>query len=263
MIKIISWNVNSIRIRFHLLEKLVKEQNPDIICLQETKVENALFPIKEAKKLGFKYIEFDGQKSYNGVAILSKIPLNNIKKIDILNFKQKRHLSASFSDINLYNFYVPAGGDEPDPKINPKFDHKLRFLDWMHDYFLENYNKNSKLIILGDMNIAPLEQDVWSHKQLLKVVSHTEIEVERLNKIQKSIDFIDSHRLFISEKEKLYSWWSYRGKEPFKSNRGRRLDHIWISPALKNNLQNAYILKDFRIMERPSDHVPIAIELDL
>ena len=261
-LKIASFNVNSIKMRLPNLLPWLKKADIDILMMQEIKTIDDNFPSLEFKQNGFDTI-CCGQKSYNGVAIISKIPLQNIKKIDILNFQQKRHLSASFGDIHLYNFYVPAGGDEPDPKINPKFDHKLKFLDWMHDYFLENYNQNSKLIILGDMNIATLEQDVWSHKQLLKVVSHTEIEVKKLNKIQKSIDFIDSHRLFVDEKEKLYSWWSYRGKEPFKSDRGRRLDHIWISPALKNNLQNAYILKDFRIMERPSDHVPIVIELEL
>ncbi len=262
--KIVSWNINSIRIRIHLLEKLVKEEDPDIICLQETKVINDLFPIKEIKKLGFDYIEFDGEKSYNGVAIFSKTPLSEVNKIDVLNFKHKRHISASFLDgLTLHNFYVPAGGDEPDVNINPKFDHKLKFLDWMTQFFANNHDENSKLIVVGDINIAPLEHDVWSHKQLLKVVSHTPIEVEKMGKMQKSLDFIDSHRLFVDDNEKLYSWWSYRGREPFKSNRGRRLDHIWVSPALKTKIKSAYILKDFRILDRPSDHVPIVLELSL
>ena len=261
MIKIVSWNINSIRIRIHLLKKLVLEQNPDIICLQETKVINELFPIKEIQDLGFKYIEFDGEKSYNGVAILSKIPLDNVEKIDILDFKHKRHISSSFLDIDLHNFYVPAGGDEPDVKINPKFDHKIRFLDWMTEFFAQNYNNDQKVVIVGDMNIAPLENDVWSHKQLLKVVSHTPIEVEKMQKLQQTINFIDAHRFFINNDEKLYSWWSYRGREPFKSDRGRRLDHIWLSPNLQNQIKSAYILKDYRILERPSDHVPIILEL--
>ena len=261
MIKIVSWNINSVRIRIPIIEKLVKEQNPDIICLQETKVINELFPVNEIKKLGFDYVEFDGEKSYNGVAIFSKIPLSNINKINILDSNHKRHISASFLDLNLYNFYVPAGGDIPDINVNPKFDFKLKFVDWMSNYFGKNYNKNSKLIILGDMNIAPLEHDVWSHKQLLKVVSHTPIEVEKFNNLQKTLNFIDSHRLFVDENEKLYSWWSYRAKDPIKSDRGRRLDHIWTSPDLKNRIKSAYILKDFRSLEKPSDHVPIVLEI--
>jgi exodeoxyribonuclease-3 len=260
--KIVSWNINSVRIRIPLIEKLVKDENPDIICLQETKTQDEFFPIDEFKRLGFDHVAFDGEKSYNGVAIISKVPLEDVSKIDILDYGHKRHISSKFlDDITLHNFYIPAGGDEADPKINPKFDHKLKFLDWMASFFKKDYDKDSKVIILGDMNIAPLEHDVWSHKQLLKVVSHTPIEVEKMDKIQKSLNFIDSHRMFVADEEKLYSWWSYRGKEPFKSNRGRRLDHIWVSPALKDRVKSAYILKDFRICERPSDHVPIILEL--
>ena len=259
--KLVSWNINSIRIRIHLLEKLVQEENPDIICLQETKVQNDSFPLEAIQKLGFDYIEFDGEKSYNGVAIISKIPLREVNKINVLDFNHKRHISASFLDFNLHNFYVPAGGDIADVELNPKFDFKLKFMDFMADYFATNYNKNSRLIIVGDLNIAPLEHDVWSHKQLLKVVSHTPIEVEKMNKLQQSLDFIDSHRLFVDKNEKLYSWWSYRGLNPFESNRGRRLDHIWLSSDLKDHIKSAYILKDFRIEKSPSDHVPIVLEL--
>jgi exodeoxyribonuclease-3 len=260
--KLVSWNINSVRIRINLLEKLVKEEDPDVVCLQETKVQDEQFPLEEIKKLGFKYVEFDGQKAYNGVAILSKIPLRDTNKIDVLDYNHKRHISASFLDLTVHNFYVPAGGDIPDTKLNPKFDFKLKFLDWMTQFFTEKYTKNSKLIVVGDLNIAPLENDVWSHKQLLKIVSHTPIEVEKLNKIQKSLDFVDSHRMFVSEDEKLFSWWSYRSKDINKSDRGRRLDHIWGSPDLKSRVKSAYILKNFRFEDRPSDHAPVVLELD-
>lgn len=259
--KLVSWNINSIRIRIPLLEKLVRDENPDIICLQETKVANESFPLEAIKKLGFEYIEIEGEKSYNGVAILSKIPLHNLSRMNVLDFNHKRHIGTSFLDFTLHNFYVPAGGDIPDVDLNPKFDFKLKFLDFMIDYFSKNYHKNSKLIIVGDLNIAPLEHDVWSHKQLLNVVSHTPIEVEKMNKLQQTLDFVDSHRLFVDKNEKLYSWWSYRGLDPFASNRGRRLDHIWLSPDLKSHIKSAYILKDFRLLASPSDHVPIVLEL--
>ena len=259
--KIVSWNINSLRLRLPLLKKFVDKNCPDVICLQETKVSNEDFPLTDVRSLGFDFVEFDGEKSYNGVAILSKYPINKIEKIDILNYGHKRHIFAQIKtplgEINLHNFYVPAGGDIPDVVLNNKFDHKLKFIDWMAKYFSENSQQNT--IILGDFNIAPDPEDVWSHKQLLKVVSHTLIEVEKLKNLQKSLDFVDVHRFLAGKDLKLYSWWSYRAKDPLQSNRGRRLDHIWITPDLKFALKNAKIYRDFRLENSPSDHVPIEI----
>jgi exodeoxyribonuclease-3 len=256
--KIISWNINSVRLRAPLLKQLISEQDPDIVCLQETKVQDSQFPLDQLKSFGLENIYFSGQKSYNGVAILSKEALSNVQTYKILESEDKRHISAvTKSGIKIHNFYVPAGGDEPDININPKFDFKLKFLDWMKNYFVKNYSQNDKLIMVGDMNIAPLESDVWSHKQLLKVVSHTPIEVEKMNNLQKTLNWIDSHRYKIGDEEKLYSWWSYRSRDPMKSNRGRRLDHIWMTPSLKNKISKVEFLTDFRIREKPSDHIPI------
>ncbi len=263
--KIISWNINSLRLRFELLKKFVKIANPDVICLQEIKVENALFPMLEAKSLGFDFIDFDGEKSYNGVAILSKIPFRNLQKIDVLNYGHKRHIAVTLEtkigEIDLHNFYVPAGGDIPDVALNNKFDHKLKFVDWMSEFFLPQ--KDKKLIMVGDINIAPKEHDVWSHKQLLKIVSHTPIEVEKLNNLQKTLNWVDTHRHFVPEHEKLYSWWSYRAVDPLGANKGRRLDHIWVTPNLKENLKAMKIYRDFRSEAQPSDHVPIETEFSL
>lgn len=260
MFKIVSWNINSVRLRFALLEKFVKLQNPDIICLQETKVQDADFPILAARNLGFEFVEFSGEKSYNGVAILSRVPLHDVRKYNVLDFNHKRHIAATLPTGQIiHNFYVPAGGDIPDVTLNDKFDFKLKFVDWMSDYFAKNYDHKSEVIMVGDMNIAPEEADVWSHKQLINVVSHTPIEVEKFLRLKNSLGWIDTHRHLATPEEKLYSWWSYRGLEPFKSNRGRRLDHIWITPNLKNNLHSAEIIKDFRLENQPSDHVPISI----
>lgn len=257
--KIVSFNINSLRLRLPLLANFVKEANPDIICLQETKVVDELFPLLEVQALGFDHVEFSGEKSYNGVAILSKLALSNVEKIDILGYGHKRHISAEFifagKKIQLHNFYIPAGGDEPDISINPKFDHKLKFVDWMTNYFAQQKHQN--IIISGDFNIAPLENDVWSHKQLLKVVSHTPIEVEKLNNLKNKAEFIDSQRHFVDANDKLYSWWSYRARDPFKSNRGRRLDHIWCSKSLEQNIESFKIYQDYRLQKSPSDHVPI------
>ena len=263
--KIISWNINSLRLRLPLLRKFIEQANPDIVCLQEIKVDNALFPLLEVRALGFEHIEFSGEKSYNGVAILSKFPLSKIEKIDILNYGHKRHICATLQtkvgEVSLHNFYVPAGGDIPDVALNNKFDHKLKFVDWMGDFFTAK--KDQKIIILGDMNIAPLEHDVWSHKQMLKIVSHTPIEVEKMTRLQKSLDFVDTHRHFVAESEKLYSWWSYRAADPLGANKGRRLDHIWATPNLKSQIKSMKIYRDFRSENQPSDHVPIETVFDL
>jgi exodeoxyribonuclease-3 len=131
----------------------------------------------------------------------------------------------------------------------------------MNDFFLSQ--KNKKIIIVGDFNIAPLENDVWSHKQLLKIVSHTPIEVEKLTLMRQSLNFIDTQRFFVDEKEKLYSWWSYRAKDPLTSNKGRRLDHIWATPNLKPYIKSMKIYQDFRTATQPSDHVPIETEFKI
>ena len=257
--KIISWNINSLRLRLPLLAEFVKQNNPDIICLQEIKVEDSLFPLLDLRVLGYDYIEFSGEKSYNGVAIISRFPLKKIDVIDICNYGHRRHICATFQtkigEVELHNFYVPAGGDIPDIVLNDKFDHKLKFVDFMRDFFAPKKEKN--IIILGDFNIAPLENDVWSHKQLLGVVSHTPIEVEKLNALKNFAEFIDVHRKFVDESQKLYSWWSYRALDPMKSNRGRRLDHIWATQSLRDVIQDAKIYVDYRIKNQPSDHVPI------
>lgn len=263
--KIISWNINSLRLRFPLLKKFVETASPDVICLQEIKVSDEFFPLLEVKSLGFDHVEFFGEKSYNGVAIFSKHPLTKVEKIDVLDYGHKRHISAALQtkigEVFLHNFYVPAGGDIPDPKLNSKFDHKLKFLDWMHQHF--SAKKDEKIIMVGDMNIAPLEHDVWSHKQLLSVVSHTPIEVEKMGILQKSLDWIDTHRHFTPHHEKLYSWWSYRALDPLNTNKGRRLDHIWATPNLQPHIKSMKVYKDFRIENQPSDHVPIETVFDL
>ncbi len=286
--KIVSWNINSLRLRLPLLKKFVAQNAPDVVCLQEIKVQDEDFPLLEVKALGFEFVEFFGEKTYNGVAILSKFPLTKIEKIDVLNYGHRRHISAALStkigEVFLHNFYVPAGGDIPDAALNDKFDHKLKFVDWMSDYFARQGANESetgspylggssgrvsaamgvqkKIILVGDLNIAPLEHDVWSHKQLLKIVSHTPIEVEKIENLRRSLGWIDTHRNFVDESQKLYSWWSYRAKDPLGADKGRRLDHIWATPNLKNQIKSMKIYKDFRAENQPSDHVPIETVFD-
>lgn len=260
--KIASWNINSVRIRIPLLKKLVEEQNPDIICLQETKVEDTSFPLDDLKTLGYPHIYFSGQKGYNGMAILSKMELQNVGPMGMAKSEDKRHLGALLpGGIALHNFYVPAGGDIPDPEQNPSYAFKLRFVEHMTEWAKEQ--KGGKLIIVGDFNIAPGEHDVWSHKQLLKVVSHTPPELERMAALQKTLDWTDVARKFVPAEDKSYSWWSYRNKDWKASNRGRRLDHIWTTPNIAPAIKNYTVATHARDWQSPSDHVPILMDISL
>jgi len=262
-LRIATWNINSVRIRVPLLRRFISEASPDILCLQETKAHDDVFPLMELKALGFPHIAFAGQKSYNGVAILSKVPLKDIETLDILGNGEKRHISASLpGGVRLHNFYVPAGGDIPDPAQNPKFKDKLAFVDAMRDWSKE-LKKKDKVIAVGDFNIAPYEHDVWSHKQLLKIVSHTPVETEKLLQLRDVSDWVDSARAFTPMEQKLYSWWSYRNQDWKKSDRGRRLDHIWVTPGLRSQLKNNVTVRHARDWDNPSDHVPVMVEVEV
>lgn len=236
---------------------------PDIICLQETKTPDEHFPLDAMREAGYEHIHFHGMKSYNGVAILSKLPFIANDIHHRCGREDCRHIAASFDGFEIHNLYIPAGGDEPDPDINDKFAHKLDFVEEMTRWFKESYTPDQPLIAVGDFNIAPYEHDVWSHKQLLKVVSHTPPETERLEKMRASLDWTDSARHFVDMDEKCYTWWSYRNRDWKKSNRGRRLDHVWVTPPLKGKLAGHEILSEARDWEKPSDHAPVLIDLDL
>jgi exodeoxyribonuclease-3 len=206
-----------------------------------------------------------GQKGYHGVATVSRRPIEAVERRQFCEIADCRHLSvrvqAGGRSILVHNFYVPAGGDEPDPEINPKFKHKLGFVSEMNAVRAD-FNDMSGSILVGDLNIAPLEHDVWSHKQLLKVVSHTPVETEGFEAMRKSGGWVDLMRLNVPLDQKLYTWWSYRAADWAASDRGRRLDHIWSSPNLVPGLKDIEILRDARGWDRPSDHVPVIARFD-
>lgn len=260
--KIATWNINSVRIRESLIARFLQLHQPDVLCLQETKCEDQHFPHEAIKRLGYHHSVFSGQKSYNGVAILAKFPIKQVSTYDMNGTGHKRHIAAELpGKIILHNFYVPAGGDIPDVEQNPKFDEKLRFVDAMRDWAVDDKTAKGKTIAVGDFNIAPLEHDVWSSKQLRNVVSHTPIEREKFREAQASGDWFDALRAFTPDDQKLYSWWSYRNRDWAASDRGRRLDHVWLSPKLKGDLKSGLIVRDARGFDNPSDHVPVMIEL--
>jgi exodeoxyribonuclease-3 len=262
--RIATWNINSVRLRMPLVAQLLRGQSPDVLCLQETKVINDLFPADALARLGYVHQAVNGQKGYHGVAIVSRLPFATRSSRAFCGKEDSRHVSVTFENgVELHNFYVPAGGDIPDPRANPKFRHKLDFLGEMESQFSARRDRSSPVILVGDLNVAPLENDVWSHKQLLDVVSHTPAETALLGDVKTAFDWIDVTRSFIPESEKIYSWWSYRALEWELSDRGRRLDHIWVSPALKGAAKAHEIFKAARGWTRASDHVPVIATFDL
>jgi exodeoxyribonuclease III len=270
-LKITTWNINSVRLRIDLVAKFLKKARPDVLCLQETKCPDDAFPLKRFKRLGYDYAALNGQKGYHGVAVLSRTPFEAIDAQSFCSKTDCRHVSVTLGErtglqqpIVLHNFYVPAGGDEADPEINPKFSHKLSFLDEMREHMALRPAKDQRAILVGDLNVAPLEHDVWSHKQMLRVVSHTPVECEKLNAARNAGGWVDSMRVHVPEPAKLYTWWSYRAMDNWRTaDRGRRLDHIWTSDALADRVSAIKIAKDYRGAARPSDHVPVTAVLEV
>lgn len=262
--RVTTWNINSLRLRLPLLEKLILALDPDVICLQETKVPDALFPTGAPALLGYPHTVFRGMKGYNGVAILSRHPLAlHDAAPDWCAKGDCRHVAvlvdAKGGPLELHNFYVPAGGDIPDREQNAKYGHKLDFIGQTRDWFASR-GSFGRTILVGDLNIAPLEHDVWSHRQLLGVVSHTPAETAGLLAWQDT-GFVDAVRHFTPADEKLYTWWSYRNRDWRVSDRGRRLDHVWVTPDLASSLRRQVVLKDARDWPQASDHVPVCVEL--
>ncbi|MEO9900154.1 exodeoxyribonuclease III [Nisaea sp.] len=261
--RIATWNINSVRLRLPTVLRFLQEQAPDVLCLQETKTEDKTFPAEVLKDAGYVHQAIRGMKSYNGVAVISRVPFTDEGQRDWCGKSDCRHLAVKLDGgPEVHNFYVPAGGDEPDPAVNDKFAHKLDFLSEMQNWFGAERKSSDPMVLVGDLNIAPLEHDVWSHKQLLKVVSHTPIEVEELDKLQSGLGWVDAVRHFVPETEKLYSWWSYRSKNWELADKGRRLDHVWVTEPLKSRLKSAAVVKSMRGVEKPSDHAPVIVDLD-
>src|SRR6266851_6498149 len=252
-----TWNINSVRLRINLVAKFIKAVRPDILCLQETKCPDDRFPLKRFKRLGYENVALNGQKGYHGVVVLSRLPF---ERFDVQSFCGKtdcRHVSAVFGEraglrdpITVHNFYVPAGGDIADPALNPKFAHKLAFLDEMRDAAILRPAKSERAILVGDLNVAPLEHDVWSHKQMIRVVSHTPVEVEKLVAAQKAGGWIDAMRMLVPEPAKLFTWWSYRSPDWKTADKGRRLDHVCVALALADRVAGIEVLKDSRAWRR-------------
>jgi exodeoxyribonuclease-3 len=269
-ITLTTWNINSVRFRIDLVAKFLKAVRPDILGLQETKCPDDSFPRKRFKRLGYEHIALNGQKGHHGVVVVSRLPFEATTIRDYGGKSDCRHVAVTLGEragltdpITLHNFYVPAGGDIPDPAVNLKFAHKLAFLGEMRTCESLRPAASERAIMVGDLNVAPLECDVWSHKQLLSVVSHAPTECEKLLGVQKAGGWIDAVRTFVPEPTKLYTWWSYRSPDWTKSDKGRRLDHIWTSNKLADRVSAVAVAKEYRSAKRPSDHVPVTATFDV
>jgi exodeoxyribonuclease III len=256
MITIATWNINSVRLRIDQVERFLTEQTPDVLCLQEIKCAEHLFPREMFERLGYGHIAVAGQKGYHGVATVSRIPFVEAPRFDWQANGEARHLGVELTGRNIFleNVYIPAGGDIPDREQNPKFGQKLDFLGRMTEWAAGLGDRPTLLV--GDFNIAPLPCDVYDHKALIKVVSHTPIEIEALDRLAAAHDWVDLGRKHIPAPQRNYSWWSYRSFWRDK-DQGRRLDHMWASPALAARSVEHRMVEETRRWDQPSDHIPL------
>lgn len=263
MVSIATWNINSVRLRIDSVVRFLQEQSPDVLCLQEIKCAEHLFPHEAFEAAGYTHRAVCGQKGYHGVAIVSRIPLRETARHDWQANGEARHVGVELlgpgQGLVLENVYIPAGGDVPDRDANPKFGQKLDFLERMTRW---SESLDRPTLLVGDFNIAPLPSDVYDHKALLKVVSHTPIEVETLGRLAEAHGWVDLGRKHIPAPERNWTWWSYRTFWQEK-DRGRRLDHMWASPQLAAQSTGHRIVEETRRWEQCSDHVPLITEFDL
>lgn len=263
-LRIATWNINSVRLRIDQVARFVAERKPDVLMLQEIKCTTDQFPRQAFIDMGLPHLNVQGQKGWHGVATASRLPIEDTPELDVCREGHARCASVTVAGVEMQNFYIPAGGDVADRALNPKFDHKMDFYERLTAEMARR-DRQKPLVLAGDFNIAPGENDVWNHRYMSKIVSHTPIEVETLYRLQETGGFADVVRDEFPEPQKLASWWSYRAADFRKSNRGLRLDHIWTSPGLTGAVVNgtARIHDDVREWERPSDHAPVTVDLDV
>lgn len=248
--KIVTWNVNSLKVRLPQLIDWIKEHEPDICALQETKLTDENFPRSEIEALGYHYL-FSGQPAYNGVAILSKQAITEpVAGLPAYNDPQKRLLAATIEGVRVINVYIPNGSSVD----SDKYLYKLDWLTQLESFVNDELTKHEKVILLGDFNIAPADADVHDPAEWEGQVLVSKPEREHFQSLLQ-LGLHDTFRLF-PQAAGLYSWWDYRAMA-FRRNRGLRIDLILSSQALAQSCQSCAIDKIPRKHERPSDHAPV------
>ena len=257
-IRIASWNVNSIRARFDVLSKWLKKKEYEIVFVQETKVQDHEFPIDDIKSIGYEAI-FLGQKSYNGVAILSKEKINTLNKNlpGDKNDDQARFLTSKIKDIELICIYLPNGN----PIDTDKFPYKLKWMDRLTSYIKKNLDENKKFILAGDFNVIPKEIDVHNPESWTNDALFHEDTLKKFWSMM-NLGLTDAYRAINGDKVE-YTFFDYKRKTNFENNKGLRIDHFLLPPSMVDKLDKCYIDSKLRGWEKPSDHVPIVCEFNL
>lgn len=257
--KIATWNINGINSRLEHLLKWASAVRPDVICLQETKCVDAKFPVARVRSIGYEHIEIFGEKAYNGVAIISKLPLGEMEK----GFPRdktdapKRFIAATVAGIRVVNVYVPHGTQ----LASDKFKFKLAWIERLRKYFDKNFTRDDLVLLCGDLNVAPHEMDVWNVSYWKDRMHFTKPEREAIQTLKKW-GFVDVFRQFNDQPDE-YSWWDTFRESSFTKNRGLRIDHIWTSPALAESCIDCWIDRTPRGWEKPSDHAPVLAEFSV
>jgi exodeoxyribonuclease-3 len=254
-VKVATWNINSVNARLDILMNWCETNQPDVLCLQETKCVDEKFPHQRLRLAGFQHLAFFGEKAYNGVAILSKYPLLDIQK----NFPnddksaEKRLIAATINGVRIINTYVPHG-TAPGAE---RFAYKLDWLQRLRRYFDENFDLDDNVLLCGDLNVAPHEMDVWNPRLWQDKVHFSKPERDAIRDVKKW-GFVDVFRQINDDSEE-YSWWDYFHPS-FEKNRGLRIDHIWASPPLAEACTDCWIDKEPRALEKASDHAPVVAQ---
>lgn len=254
--KLATWNVNSLNVRAPQVLDWLKTTSIDVLCVQETKIEDHKFPYQEFTDIGYHAVHL-GQKTYNGVAIISRYPIEDVQ-FDIPDFEdvQKRVVAATINGIRIICVYIPNGQSiESD-----KYIYKLNWLAALTEYLKQQLKQYPKLALLGDYNIAPDDRDVYDPQLWQGGVLVSEPERSAFQRLI-GLGLVDSFRLF-EQGDKLYSWWDYR-MMAFRRNLGLRIDHILISQDLVPLAKSSHIDRAPRKLERPSDHTPVILELNI
>lgn len=254
--KIATWNVNSISARLPLVLTWLESKRPDVVCLQETKCVDAKFPADAFAQLGYS-IATHGQPTYNGVAIASILPIENVVRgfPDDDEAAQSRAIAATVGGIRILNVYVPNGSEVG----SEKFAYKLTWLGRLRAYLDGHFQKDTDVLICGDFNVAPEDRDVHDPKAWVGNVLVSPAERRALARIS-AWGFKDAFRMH-NEKTGLYSWWNYR-QMAFTRNAGLRIDHVWVTASLADKCSAAWIDQETRAWERPSDHAPVVAEFE-
>jgi len=255
LFKVATWNINSIRVRLPHVLAWLQEHSPDVLCLQEIKMLDADFPVAAFEALGYQ-VSVSGQKTYNGVAIISKHVMKDVvTAFPDFDDPQKRILTATIGDVRIINLYIPNGSDVG----SEKFHYKLTWLQHLKLFLTQELKQYQKIIVVGDFNIAPENDDVYDPQAWQNQVLFSSQERAEFQEIL-TLGFVDTFRLF-AQPEKSYTWWDYR-MAAFRRNMGLRIDHIIATPAVSAQCVSCIIDKKPRALEQPSDHAPVVAELD-